>query len=222
MKTNTKRLKRFLARRSIEFCLRLRSPYLTRAALALNEIQLSYEEAKIVMDVVMEKAPCDFLVFGLGNDSRLWSNINRGGNTVFVEDNEEWFQKVLSSDRQIKAYLVNYLTVRTQWQELLENPARLDMVLPPEIEQQKWDVILIDGPNGWSDAKPGRMKSIFHSSRLAAYSGDVFVHDCHREVEQAYSDRFLKPENLRVEVGWLRHYHLRNWYAGSGVTHQHL
>ena len=55
---------------------------------------------------------------------------------------------------------------------------------------------------------PGRMKSIYQSSRLISDSGDVFVHDCDRPVEIAYCDRFLKEENLRAEVQKLRHYHM--------------
>lgn len=211
MKTSSQGIfQRFLARLSVELGARLRLPYLIKALLARNEIQLTYDEVRIVMDAVRRKAPCNFLVFGVGNDSRFWSRINGRGNTVFIEDNAKWFQEAIKADRRIRAYLVDYLTQRIQWQELLEYPDRLDMILPQEIEREKWDVILVDGPNGYEDITPGRMKSIFLSSRLAANSGDVFVHDCDREVEQVYSDRYLKPENLKAEVGLLRHYHLGN------------
>jgi hypothetical protein len=203
-------LGRFLARSSVELGARFPSPSLVKSLLTRNEIQLSYDEVKIIVDAVRAKAPCNFLVFGVGNDSRFWSRLNRGGNTVFIEDNEKWFHEAIKSDRRLRAYLVNFLTLRSQWPELIESPDRLDMILPQEIEREKWNVILVDGPNGYDDVNPGRMKSIFLASRLAANSGDVFVHDCHREVEQIFSDRFLKPENLKAEVGLLRHYHLGN------------
>ena len=32
------------------------------------------------------KAPMNFLVFGMGNDSPFWSSLNRRGRTVFIED----------------------------------------------------------------------------------------------------------------------------------------
>ena len=201
-------LKRFLARPSVALGAYLPLPHIIKAMRRLNGIQLSHEELRVILEAVREKAPCNFLVFGLGNDSAVWLRINRGGNTVFVEDDERWLQKVVKSNRRIKAHLVDYLTRRTQWEELLESPGLLDMPLPDEIEREKWDVILVDAPAGWNDGTPGRMKSIFLSSRLADISSDVFVHDCDRQIEKIYCDRFLKRENLKAEVGSLRHYRL--------------
>lgn len=203
-------IKRALARPSLELCTYLSVPYLLEAMRRLNEVQLSGRELKIIIDAVKRKMPCNFLVFGFGNDSALWAKINRGGNTVFLEDDKCWFQKAMRPGLQSKAYLVDYLTERTEWKELLESPALLDMALPPEIESQKWDVILVDAPAGWHDMTPGRMKSIFLSSRLADDSSDVFVHDCDRQIEKTYCDRFLKQENLMAEVGLLRHYRITN------------
>ena len=178
----------------------------------LNEIQLSDNELRVIIDSVKGQAPCNFLVFGLGNDSTFWLRINRGGNTVFIEDDKRWFQKILKSNPRIKAHLVDYLTLKTQWKELLESPGLLDMSLPNEIEREKWDVIFVDAPAGWHDMTPGRMKSIFLSSRLAGISSDVFVHDCDRQIEKIYCERFLKQENLKAEVGLLRHYHIiKRW-----------
>ena len=47
---------------------------------------------------------------------------------------------------------------------------------------------------------PGRMSSIYMASKMIEKGGYVFVHDCEREVERAYVDRFLKEENLISEV----------------------
>jgi glucuronoxylan 4-O-methyltransferase len=82
------------------------------------------------------------------------------------------------------------------------------MKLPNTIEALGWDVILVDAPAGYTDSKPGRMKSIFLAKRLAASPGDVFVHDCEREVERVYCDRFLGREHLTSEVNLLRHYQI--------------
>lgn len=209
MKAATTRMfKRFLAKRSIDFCAILTRSRIIKAMRTLNDIQLTHEELKIIVDSVKGKTPCNFLVFGLGNDTPLWARINRRGNTVFIEDDKLWLEKLLASDPRLKAYLVDYRTQRTQWKELLEPPGLLEMALPNEIESKEWDVILVDAPTGYSDANPGRMKSIFLSSKLAGKSSDVFVHDCDREVEKVYCDRFLKQENLKAEVGILRHYHM--------------
>jgi uncharacterized protein (TIGR01627 family) len=118
--------------------------------------------------------------------------------------------EVLKQDHRITGYLVNYSTQRKQWKELLQSPELLNMELPKEIVKKKWDVILVDAPEGWEDSTPGRMKSIFVASQLAKNSCDVFAHDCHRQVEKVYCDLFLKQENLKTEIGLLRHYHMSN------------
>lgn len=199
-------IQKFLARQSVALSVRFPFEPLTKQMLRLNGIQLTFEEVSIISDRVRAKAPCNFLIFGLGNDSRYWSALNKGGNTAFVEDNRQWFEDVTASNSELTGYLVDYATVRTQWKDLLETPQRLEMSFPKEIENVQWDIVLIDGPNGYDDTNPGRMKSIFAATRLTLEGADVFVHDCHREVERVYCDRFLQPENFKREVGLLRHY----------------
>ena len=48
------------------------------------------------------------------------------------------------------------------------------MNLPDEIEREKWNVILIDGPNENEVTNPDQMKAIFLSCRLAKLSGRCF------------------------------------------------
>lgn len=176
----------------------------------LNGIQFSVSQLRDIITTVKINAPCRFLVFGLGNDSLLWSSLNKGGQTIFLEDNEYWFKKITQRFKNIKVFLVNYDTKRRDWRKLLEDTSLLKMSLPNEIEEKKWDIILVDAPAGFKDQHPGRMKSIFLSSKLIKDSGDIFVHDCNREVEDAYCNEFLKKENLveetRGKISRLRHY----------------
>lgn len=171
-------------------------------------------QLKVICATIKRKTPCKLLVFGLGNDSSLWSSLNRNGITVFLEDNIEWFQKIIKKSKNIKAFLVSYDTQRKDWQTMLENKSLLEMTLPDDVEKEAWDVILVDAPAGWNNESPGRMKSIFLSSKLIQNSGDIFVHDCNREVEKIYCDKFLQKENLRLEIkapiGFLRHYRIIN------------
>jgi glucuronoxylan 4-O-methyltransferase len=173
-----------------------------------NEIQITVEELKTIADVLRRRRACNFLVFGLGNDSLFWSKFNHGGKTVFVEDDNEWFSKVLKKNNGLTAYLVDYRTRLTQWEEFLGSPAVFDLDLPEAVRSLQWDVILVDAPAGWYDTAPGRMKSIAAASRLARDSGDVFVHDCDRNIEKIYCDRYLKSENLVAEVGKLKHFRM--------------
>jgi len=171
-----------------------------------NNIQLTTTELSEIIASVRRRPRCRFLVFGLGNDSHFWAAVNRGGRTLFLEDHLDWIRQVTSRHPHLETLKVQYTTRITQWKELLERPEQLTMELPPEVRESEWDVVLVDAPAGWNDMAPGRMQSIAISRSLAAPGGDVFVHDCDREVEQTYSDRFLPEKGLLSTVGKLRHY----------------
>ncbi len=202
-------LKRILAKISVELCTRwpvLPLIWLTRR---YNDILLNCEKLKIIINTVKKRAPCRFLVFGLGNDSILWSKANRNGETVFLEDNQSWMRDILKRNSSLTAYPVEYGSLRKDWPAYLESYEKLHMDLPDEVQREKWDVILVDAPAGHDDSNPGRMKSIFLARKLALNS-DIFVDDCDRTVEQIYCDQFLKNENLKTELGGLRNYYLAN------------
>ncbi len=172
-----------------------------------RDIQLQPEHLAAVSGCL--SPGCRLLVFGVGNDSSFWLEENSGGTTYFIEDNPEWAERLLRECPDANVALVTYDTQRSQWQRLMESPAKLEMAdLPPEIAGTYWDVILVDAPMGYKLHHPGRMKSIFTASRLVKPGGHVFVHDCDRQVEQAYCDRFLKPENLVEELDNFRHYQM--------------
>ena len=46
----------------------------------------------------------------------------------------------------LAAFLVTYTTRLPDWEQLLEQPDRLEIDLPDEISGQAWDVILVDAP----------------------------------------------------------------------------
>lgn len=182
------------------------TPFLVRLMRETNRIRLSAEEIFYIAGVIKKKAPCRLLVFGTGNDSCFWMRLNRGGKTVFIEDDPAWLNRIRKQNPSCSAYLVEYGTRRTQWPDLIEAPERLQMELPEDVRGLHYDCILVDGPHGCEDANPGRMRSIFEASRLAGAHGDVFVHDCDREVERAYCDRYLGHGILKREIIQLRHY----------------
>ena len=106
------------------------------------------------------RPPVNFLIFGMGNDSPFWFELNHRGRTVFVEDQEEWFRRTRGENPFLEAYLVKCRTTLTEAMQLIDCPARLALDLPPEIRKTEWDAILIDGPAGYEDNTRGRMKSI--------------------------------------------------------------
>ncbi|MFC1887842.1 hypothetical protein ACFLYK_03435 [Candidatus Cloacimonadota bacterium] len=180
----------------------------------LNYIQLSPSQIKLISDVVKKKKDCKLLVFGLGYDSIFWNRINRKGTTVFIEDNEEWLEKISRKCKKLSIHHVQYKTRRKDWEQLLGKLNEIDIPLPEQVLAEKWDVILVDAPNGDHEQAPGRMLSIFSALILVKASGSIFVHDCNRLVEDTYANFYLKNENLIHEIkaknGFLRHYYMKH------------
>ncbi len=161
-------------------------------------IQLKTIELLRIIHAIREFEHCNMLVFGLGNDSPLWSEINSSGRNVFLEDYKLWFDKITSDFPNLESYLVSYPNKITEWKEMINSPEKLTADLPREVAGQKWDVILVDGPRGhiYSEDQPGRMSSIYLASRLVGPGGYVFVHDAERELEDAYSEKYLGKDYL--------------------------
>lgn len=176
-----------------------------------NPCQLSVTEYSLIAEVLFKKSPCNMLVFGVGNDSEMWIDLNKGGMTFFVEDNANWLQDIHNKIPHINACVFTYGTQRYQWKDLIKTNFShlLHMNLPQIVLETKWDIIFVDGPAGYSDVTPGRMKSIYMASYLSHQNNnntDVFVHDADREVESLYSSVFLYDVNLKQAVDRLRYY----------------
>ncbi len=199
---------------SIELAIRWPLHFNILMMIKLNEIQLSTEQLKYLAITVKEKAFCKLLIFGLGNDSMFWLKLNRGGVTVFLEDNINWLQYITKKSKDLITFQVNYNTKITDWRMLLESPSLLDMTLPENVEKEDWNVIFVDAPVGGEGQHAGRMQSIYLASRLIKNSCDIFVHDCNRVVEDIYCNKYLKKENLKKEIKtqgvFLRHYYITN------------
>jgi hypothetical protein len=182
-----------------------------RALVESNPGQATFEEYKLVHDIVLERAPSNVLVFGVGRDSGLWLDANRGGRTVFLEDVPEWAQLARERNPGIVVHDVDYGIARRFMWPILHRFERslLLTTLPADVLETGWNVILVDAPRGTRWYRPGRMRSVYTASVLGARSGaDVFVHDCHRRVERESADRFLRPDRLVAQAGSMRHYRL--------------
>lgn len=173
-----------------------------------NPGQLSKKEYLEVAKVVLMNKPCNLLIFGLGKDSTFWHELNSSGKTIFIEDNPWWYQNIINQAPYLNVILTDYGTKLKDAQTLLNNPEQLQLSLPSSIFETGWDVIFVDGPNGYDNNTPGRMKSIYMSTILALKSKKthVLVHDCNREIEKLYCDHFLRDENLVCSTEKLRQY----------------
>ncbi len=153
-------------------------------------------EYQYIRQIIWSRTPCNLLVFGVGNDSNFWHESNPKGKTVFLEDYSLWEKKIRKQNPDLIICHVEYNTLVRNASKLLKayrggDKKCLHMKLPNKVKNKKWDVIIVDGPRGNSSRYPGRMKSIYMASILAAPDADIFLHDVHRRVEKQYSREFL-------------------------------
>jgi glucuronoxylan 4-O-methyltransferase len=146
--------------------------------------------------VVMElggRGPCNLLIVGAGRDTELYVRANAGGRTVVLERHAQWIEHVRHLGCEV---------VQVEYSTLLSQPPLapcvLPLGLPDEIAGQKWDVILVDGPEGQQPDAPGRQQSIYLASSLIAADGTVFLHDADRKGEETFAAQYLGPAVERV------------------------
>ncbi|KAM3221302.1 putative methyltransferase [Capsicum annuum] len=191
--------------------------------------QQTIDEIKISFDILKSLTPCNFLVFGLGHDSFMWSSINPRGTTLFLEEDPKWGRAILKDLKFLRANKVNFRTKLYEAEKLIEHYHKepdcwarksflkgnhkcklaLDM-LSDEVYDKEWDVIMIDGPKGYFDQAPGRMSAIYSAAVMARNRKrpgftHVILHDVDRDVEKVYAQLFLCRKNLVNGVG-------RLWY----------
>ncbi|XP_030955376.1 glucuronoxylan 4-O-methyltransferase 1 [Quercus lobata] len=188
--------------------------------------QQTPKEISVSARVLEKKSPCNFLVFGLGHDSLMWSALNYGGRTIFLEEDEAWIQQIRHRFPMLESYHVTYDSKVNQANNLMEvgrgpectalSDPRYSMCqlalkgLPSEVYETKWDLIMVDAPTGYYEEAPGRMSAIYTAGMMARNredgETDVFVHDVNREVEDKFSKAFLCEDYMKKQVGRLRHF----------------
>ncbi|CAN8294614.1 unnamed protein product [Cochlearia groenlandica] len=143
--------------------------------------QQTLKEIVVSSRVLDKKSPCNFLMFGLGHDSLMWSSLNYGGRTVFLEEDEAWIKQIKRRFPMLESY------------------------------HTSWDLIMVDAPTGYYAEAPGRMTAIYTAGMMARNKNqggetDVFVHDVNREIEDKFSKAFLCEGYMKKQEGRLRHF----------------
>jgi hypothetical protein len=145
------------------------------------------------------------LVFGLGYDSLFWLHATKG-KTYFVEDDDDF----ILHDKNLLQNIIpcNYFgTSVSKSLNFLDNETRSNShySLAPPIDLIKlapYDVILVDGPKGYSDDKEGRLHPIKWSSKLMSHKGSVYIDDAERELEtKAVKKYFPDARFLKTRRG---------------------
>ncbi|XP_027338702.1 glucuronoxylan 4-O-methyltransferase 1 [Abrus precatorius] len=188
--------------------------------------QQTLKEISVSARVLEKKSPCNFLVFGLGHDSLMWSALNHGGRTVFLEEDEAWIEQIRRRFPMLESYHVTYDSKVNEAENLMEvgrgpectavGDPRFSMCqlalkgLPTLVYETKWDLIMVDAPTGYYEEAPGRMTAIYTAAMMARNrdGGEthVFVHDVNRVVEDKFSMAFLCEKYMKKQEGRLRHF----------------
>ncbi|XP_060206451.1 arabinogalactan O-methyltransferase 1 [Lycium barbarum] len=186
---------------------------------------LTEKEINFLYDIVSRKSPGNILVFGLETQySSQISTINRGGFTVFLEDNLAKINanNSTSNTNSTRIHRIEYQTVArdayTHLKHARQNQKHcyissrkckfmsLVTKVPKEVYKVKWDLLIVDGPDGDKPESPGRMAAIYIAGVLARRSKKkkgthVLVHDVDRMIEKWFSWEFLCDTNLVSSKG---------------------
>ncbi|XP_039059720.1 glucuronoxylan 4-O-methyltransferase 1-like [Hibiscus syriacus] len=190
--------------------------------------QQTWKEISVTAKILEKKSPCNFLIFGLGHDSLMWSSLNYGGRTVFLEEDEAWIEQIRRRFPILESYHVTYDSKVNQADNLMDvgrGPECTAIVdpkysmcqlalkgLPSVVHEMKWDLIMVDAPTGYHEDAPGRMNAIYTAGMMARNKDkgetDVFVHDVNRAVEDKFSMAFLCEGYMKKQEGRLRHFRI--------------
>ncbi|KAK9080552.1 hypothetical protein SSX86_000310 [Deinandra increscens subsp. villosa] len=213
----------------------------------LNMIEhrrLPDKEIRFLFDIVLQKSPCNLLVFGFELEYLKLQNINEGGTTVFLENGPEKVKRMkreFKSSNATRVYKVEYKTHAKDAYALLKHTrsstscglnsgtrnlswseCKLALTgLPEEVMGTKWDVIVVDGPCGDGPGSPGRMSSIFMAGVLARAGNktNVVVHDADRMIERWFSWEFLCDENRVSSKGRFWNFRIPPVMIRNNSTH---
>lgn len=164
----------------------------------------------------------------------MWSALNHGGRTTFLEEDEAWIEQIKQRFPTLESYHVTYDTKVNQADALMEVGRGMECTaigdpkysicqlalkgLPKEVYEIKWDLIMVDAPTGYHDEAPGRMSAIYTAGMMARNreggETDVFVHDVNRAVEDKFSMSFLCEGYMKKEEGRLRHFTIPSYRDG--------
>ncbi|KAM1804706.1 hypothetical protein ACFX12_030539 [Malus domestica] len=100
------------------------SPSLAHAIIHYTTInvtpQRTMKEVSVSAAVLSQKSPCNFLVFGLGFDNLIWTALNHGGRTIFLEEDNSWIDQIKQKLPGLEAYHVEYDTKVHKADKLME------------------------------------------------------------------------------------------------------
>ena len=159
-----------------------------------SEIQISKD---VIRDIVINcNQNMKMLVFGLGYDSELWYNITNK-NTFFIENNRKYIE--LNKNIDINNIIYHdYKGINVQNSYKLTEKQVENFKIPTKIlDLAPFDIILVDGPNGFDNNCPGRLLPIYWSSKLLSKKSTIiYIDDAIRKLEKMCINKYFldKPK----------------------------
>jgi len=154
-----------------------------------NYIQIDKD---VIEDVFAEIKPnTKMLVFGLGHDSKMWyEGVNK--NAFFIENNDDYIKMNINHIPPNNIIKYDYkITCLTSF-KLTENEIK-EFVIPEKlINEAPFDIIIIDGPEGFCYTKPGRLIPCYWSTLLSKPGTIIYIDDANRKLESFCIEKYFK------------------------------
>jgi hypothetical protein len=130
------------------------------------------------------------LVFGLGYDSKMWYEGNNK-NTFFVENKTEYIElnkNDIDSNNIIK---YDYVTTCKTSINLHDDEIKNFKIPEKILENSPYDIIIIDGPEGYNEDKPGRLIPCYWSTMISKEGSLIYIDDANRKLEDYCIKKFF-------------------------------
>jgi len=142
--------------------------------------QTSVGAINAVREALQKYEDPNILVFGSGYDAGVWHHLSN--NTVILEHEDKWAE--IGREKGADVRKVSYVNTKGDL-KLAKDIAKKNVnkwleSLDPDIKFQKWDIIIIDGPQGGAAT---RAMPIYASIYLSNEGGTIFVDDYNRKAE---------------------------------------
>ena len=162
-----------------------------------SKIQL---DKKVIDDVFSNfKKDTKLLVFGLGYDSKMWYEGNNK-NTYFVENKKEYIDSNLNDIPLTNIIQYNYDTLVETSLKLTDKD-----IIKYELNHKlknlgPFDIIIIDGPEGYNDTRPGRLIPCYWSTLLSKKGTIIYIDDANRKLENYCIDKYFSNKEMKYFI----------------------
>jgi hypothetical protein len=152
-----------------------------------SRIQLDKDVINDVFTHIKENTK--MLVFGLGYDSKMWYEGNK--NTFFVENKEKYIQMNINNIPANNIIQYDYKTTCSSSITLSDKEIHTFIIPEKLLKEGPFDIIIIDGPEGYSPLTPGRLIPCFWSTLLSKKGTLIYIDDATRQLETFCIEKFF-------------------------------